>query len=179
MVPGVPGETGDQAAERELKTLCRALDLVVEGEARRAADILPQRAKAVEAALHDDNWLKEFRGSDGCSRAGVGVKGPEDGVGPGQRPLGRKEASHLLSRSLLRGEKGKERRRKVSRKRAQLGRPPSERSSARPHKRDDGEEGEASRRRRPWRWTRSSPTTRPETTPPEEWDDEVFEALGP
>ena len=37
---------------RELKTLCRALDLVVEGEARRAADILAQRA--VEAALHDD-----------------------------------------------------------------------------------------------------------------------------
>eukprot|EP00439_Symbiodinium_sp_Y106_P083304 s1083_g23.t1 len=39
-------------------TLCKALDLVVEGEARRAADILAERVKATEAALHDDNWLK-------------------------------------------------------------------------------------------------------------------------
>ena len=43
---------------RELRTLCKALDLVVEGEARRAADILAERVKATEAALHDDNWLK-------------------------------------------------------------------------------------------------------------------------
>ncbi|CAE7799530.1 unnamed protein product [Symbiodinium sp. CCMP2592] len=43
---------------RELKTLCKALDLVVEGEARRAADLLAQRVKAIEASLADDHWLK-------------------------------------------------------------------------------------------------------------------------
>ena len=57
MVPEFRTKLGSRQL-RELKILCRALDLVAEGEARRAADILAQRVKAVEAGLHDDNWLK-------------------------------------------------------------------------------------------------------------------------
>eukprot|EP00439_Symbiodinium_sp_Y106_P071813 s312_g13.t1 len=57
MVPEFRTKLGSRQL-RELKILCRALDLVAEGEAWRAADILAQRVKAVEAGLHDDNWLK-------------------------------------------------------------------------------------------------------------------------
>eukprot|EP00439_Symbiodinium_sp_Y106_P065143 s176_g10.t1 len=44
---------------RELKTLCRAVDLVVEGEARPAADILAQRAVMAARELALKSKLKE------------------------------------------------------------------------------------------------------------------------
>ncbi|CAE7762207.1 unnamed protein product [Symbiodinium sp. CCMP2592] len=57
MVPEYRAKVGVRLL-RELKTLCKALDLVVEGEARRAADLLAQRVKAIEASLAGDHWLK-------------------------------------------------------------------------------------------------------------------------
>ncbi|CAE7205793.1 unnamed protein product [Symbiodinium sp. CCMP2592] len=53
-----PGRLSARLLQKMRTLLARALDLVVEGEARRAADLLAQRVKAIEASLPDDHWLK-------------------------------------------------------------------------------------------------------------------------
>eukprot|EP00438_Fugacium_kawagutii_P020464 Skav206769 [mRNA] locus=scaffold167:516646:518277:+ [translate_table: standard] len=45
-------------ASRELRTIAKALDLVAQGEAARAADVLAQRYKALEMSLSDQNWSR-------------------------------------------------------------------------------------------------------------------------
>ncbi|CAE7461731.1 HYDIN [Symbiodinium sp. CCMP2592] len=107
---------------RELKTLCKTLDLVVEGEARRAADLLAQRVKAIEASLADDHWLKaqflelvpregslhgDRRGGDGGPPASPG----DQGEGSRATVLGHARADESepppLRTSTPEGEKGK------------------------------------------------------------------------
>ena len=43
---------------RELRTLCRTLDLIVEGADRQAADLVAQRIKAIELSLSEESWVR-------------------------------------------------------------------------------------------------------------------------
>ena len=43
--------------ERELRTLCLVLDLLLKGELARGMDVLAQRVKALEKSITDQHWL--------------------------------------------------------------------------------------------------------------------------
>ena len=55
MIPQL-GNKLNLRSQRELKTLCAALDLLAKKQPAHAADLLGQRVKALEKASHDGSW---------------------------------------------------------------------------------------------------------------------------
>ena len=50
------GQRANMRSQRELKTLCMALDLLARHLPAQAADLIGQRIKAIEKACHDGHW---------------------------------------------------------------------------------------------------------------------------
>ena len=63
-------------AAREMRTIAEALDLVIEGEPTKAADVLMQRFKAIEMAEQDGNWqvAKQLELAAASSGGAAGTK---------------------------------------------------------------------------------------------------------
>ena len=55
LLPSMSGSMG-QRDERELRTIAKAIDLLVSGDSAGAGDVLMQRFKAVETASADGHW---------------------------------------------------------------------------------------------------------------------------